>query len=162
MAVGRLRKLERAPIKWRAFLAQCRQAGIGKEAARDAWVYMARCEHYVDDTYHVAIDRRPDHGFPFPLVHLSIKRHDRVAMHDWRDLQEIKNQMVGVDAEAIELYPAESRVVDTANQYHLWAFPNGHRVPVGWTTRHVTDHPNFGAAKQRPRSGQPADAASSG
>jgi hypothetical protein len=37
-------------------------------------------------------------------------------VHDWRDLQRIKNQLVGPECEAVELYPAESRKVDTANQ----------------------------------------------
>jgi len=28
--------------------------------------------------------------------------------------------IVGEEHEAFEVYPAESRLVDTANQYHLW------------------------------------------
>lgn len=75
------------------------------------------------------------------MWHISIRRLDRECCHDWRDLQEIKNQIVGKECEAIEIYPAESRRIDTANQYHLWAFvdPN-YRVPIGWSQgRHVTD-----------------------
>jgi hypothetical protein len=34
-----------------------------------------------------------DSTFP-PLVHLSIRRADRSAIHDWRDLQRIKNELV--------------------------------------------------------------------
>ena len=54
-----------------------------------------------------------------PMVHLSIKRLDKEPIHDWRHLQRIKNELVGANCEALELYPAEDRVVDTANQYHL-------------------------------------------
>ena len=56
----------------------------------------------------------------FGIIHLSIKRHDREPVSDWRDMQEIKNQIVGKEHEAVEIYPADSRLVDTANQYHLW------------------------------------------
>lgn len=59
------------------------------------------------------------------MVHLSIKRNDRAPVSDWRDKQAIKNQLCGEDASGIELYPSEGRVVDTANQYHLWVFLDG-------------------------------------
>jgi hypothetical protein len=54
------------------------------------------------------------------LTHLSIRRIDREPCRDWRDFQEIKNKICGVEFEAVELYPAESRVIDMANQFHLW------------------------------------------
>lgn len=58
-----------------------------------------------------------------PLVHLSIRRQDRRAARDWRDFQRIKNQLAGPEFEGIEIYPQESRKIDTANQYHLWCLP---------------------------------------
>ncbi|OIQ65916.1 hypothetical protein GALL_525200 [mine drainage metagenome] len=51
---------------------------------------------------------------------LSILRKDGQPAHDWRDLQAIKTMMVGAEYEAIELYPAESRVIDVANETHLF------------------------------------------
>src|SRR5438477_359066 len=39
-------------------------------------------------------------------VHLSIKRVDGGPTHDWRELQAIKNDIVGPEREGIELYPA--------------------------------------------------------
>jgi hypothetical protein len=91
---------------------------------------------YKNDVYQVAV-RHPYPG----LVHLSVKRIDRQCIHDWRDLQEIKNQIVGEECEGIELYPAESRRIDTANQYHLWcATDPAYRFSVGWNQgRLVTD-----------------------
>ena len=86
--------------------------------------------------------------------YLSIKRNDKEPIHDWRDLQEIKNQICGEDSEAIEIYPAESRLMDTANQYHLWVFPKGSRIPVGYNVRVVIDEELTGennTAKQRAR-----------
>jgi hypothetical protein len=53
-------------------------------------------------------------------MHLSIKRYDRAPIRNWRHFQQIKNEVCGPESEAVELYPAESRLVDNANQYHLW------------------------------------------
>jgi hypothetical protein len=90
------------------------------------------------------------------IIWLSIKRIDKEPIHDWRDLQEIKNQLVGEENEGLEMYPAESRVVDSANQYHLWVFENPEfRFPFGFRERFVNaDEPKPGelgyGAKQRP------------
>jgi hypothetical protein len=56
-------------------------------------------------------------------LHLSIKRHDRRPIRDWRAFQRIKNELAGAEREAVELYPAERRLHDAANQYHLWVAP---------------------------------------
>ena len=71
--------------------------------------------------------------------YLSIKRNDRHWKHDWRHLQRIKNELVGDEAEAVELYPAESRLVDEANHYHLWVLPMGQKYPFGFDERVVSD-----------------------
>lgn len=67
---------------------------------------------------------------------LSIRDLDSTtAVHDWRVLQSIKNALAGPEWEAVELYPAESRLVDQANQYHLWCFPE--QLPFGFQERVV-------------------------
>ncbi len=105
---------------------------------------------YLNDKYQVntrLVASQP--GWP-PLLHLSIKRIDRAPVHDWRELQQIKNEIVGPDCEAVELYPAESRVVDTANQYHLWCLAApGTRFPFGFTTG-VRSEGSMGKSVQRP------------
>lgn len=70
-------------------------------------------------------------------IHLSIKRYDREPARDWRHLQSIKNEICGWEREAFELFPAESRLVDQANQTHLWVAPAGVQIPVGWSDRVV-------------------------
>lgn len=65
-------------------------------------------------------------------LHLSIKREDRLPCHDWRHLQAIKNEIVGPEAMAVEIYPPESQLVDTSNQYHLWVLPPKVRLPFGF------------------------------
>jgi hypothetical protein len=85
-----------------------------------------------------------------PMLHLSIKRRDKQPIHDWRDLQRIKNELVAPGCEAVEIYPAESRLVDTANQYHLFVYTDPtYRIPFGFTERLVTETPG-GNAVQRP------------
>lgn len=54
------------------------------------------------------------------VVHLNIRRIDGGPIfRDWRHFQQIKNELIGPECEAIELYPAESRLVDTSNKFHL-------------------------------------------
>lgn len=105
-----------------------------------------------NDLYQVAV--RPVSTDLGLLFHLSIKRLDREVIHDWRELQEIKNLVLGPEMEAVELYPAESRLVDTSNQYHLWALPGNQRWPFGFLKRAVTGEGleyHVPRAKQRPR-----------
>ena len=104
---------------------------------------IAGTEVWINDTYQVSVRHLKD------LVHLSIKRIDREPCQDWRDFQEIKNQLVGPECEGVELYPAESRKVDAANQYHLFVVPNAtYRFPFGFTVRAVSGGA-IGHSKQR-------------
>lgn len=83
------------------------------------------------------------------IVHLSIKTHDRQPRHDWRELQRIKNEICGAECEGVEIFPAESRLVDTANQYHLYVFRD-HRLPFGFQERLVSEESGVAGAVQRP------------
>lgn len=90
-------------------------------------------------------------GFP-RMVWMSIKRRDKGPIDEnrWRILQRIKNEVIGPEHEAVELYPAESRLVDTSNQYHLWVLADPlMRWPFGFTERLVGESSSHGA-RQRP------------
>lgn len=66
-----------------------------------------------------------------------------------RELPAIKNELVGPENEGVELYPAESRLMDSANQYHLWVLTDPEkRFPFGFTSRVVTEEA-FGKSVQR-------------
>jgi hypothetical protein len=67
---------------------------------------------------------------------LSIKRHDKAAIHNWQHLQQIKIDICGEMREGIEIYPAMSRIVDTCNQYHIWVLREG-MVNMGFKNRLV-------------------------
>jgi hypothetical protein len=105
------------------------------EARRRIIAYFATVELWANDLYQVEVERRPDE-----MVRMNIRRRDGYVGRDWRHLQQIKNEIVGPECEAIELYPAESRLVDTSNKYTLWAVPDPtFRFPFGWTARDVRE-----------------------
>ena len=60
------------------------------------------------------------------MVHLEVNRLDKRPTRLWADLQRIKNLFLGPECEAVELFPAESRLTDVSNHYHLW----GRRDPA--------------------------------
>lgn len=147
-------KLDMPPVK--DFIkGQMDLHGITRAQAKDAYNRLMGDEIFINDVYQVNVCRDPleQHArnkFP-AVVHLSVKRHDKQPIHDWRDLQSIKNLLVGREHEAIELYPAESRVVDTVNQYHLWVFADPEvRVPIGWRDRAVQEKMPGTNTEQRP------------
>lgn len=53
-------------------------------------------------------------------------------LHDWRDMQAIKNAICGPEAFAIEIYPPESDMVDMNNNYHLWVYLDGYELKFGF------------------------------
>ena len=62
------------------------------------------------------------------ITHLWIRRHDRKPLI-WRDMQRIKNELVGEHRAGVEVYPAQKDVVDDADIYHLWVLPQGFQLP---------------------------------
>jgi hypothetical protein len=103
-------------------------------------------EFWRNNLYLVEVNRNPNK----PMIYVSIRRLDRAPVHDWRHFQRIKNELVGAEYEGVELYPAESRLLDTANQYHLWVFKEPNlRFPFGFDERAVTSV-SLGGGKQRP------------
>jgi hypothetical protein len=108
---------------------------------------------FLNSRYQVDVrDADEVQGWP-RMKWLSIKRRDRAPVGEerFRDFQRIKNELVGKECEAVELYPAESRLVDTANQYHLWVIAEpGHIFPFGFTERVTCYKPKVGGAVQQP------------
>lgn len=122
----------------------------------------AKGEFWKNDIYQVQLRRSTGIGDPsrlrgrgefrgLPIIHLSIKRLDQQPIRDWRDLQEIKNQLVGPECEGIELFPAESRLTDTANQYHLFCIDDPtFRFGLGWNEGRFVISESGAGAVQRP------------
>lgn len=130
------------PIPWPRFYAECAKSGVTVEQAEKIYQELNDTETWINDMYVVSVDRSGEIG------HISIRRQDRGHAKDWRHFQQIKNELFGNEREAVELYPAESRVVDTVNQFHLWVLPEGFTVPCGF--RHgIKSVETFLNSKQR-------------
>ena len=59
---------------------------------------------YVNDLYEVHVD------YDFDIPHLSIKNNEKSTDIPWQHKQWIKNDILGEEFEACELFPAESRL----------------------------------------------------
>lgn len=57
------------------------------------------------------------------IPHLKVRRRDGRDGITWDVLQRIKNDMVGRDELAIEIFPPADQVVNDANIRHLWIVP---------------------------------------
>lgn len=78
------------------------------------------------------ITRFPEMG---GMIHLMIRRIDRKPIHNYYDLLRIKDQILGEEYEAVELYPARSRLVDEDHIYHLYALPNNQQFQFGMRSK---------------------------
>lgn len=129
--------MRRDPPTEAALARMMAETGRTREQVLETW-FSAADDYtvHVNSRYQVLRRQIGEHA-----VHLSIKRIDQEPMRSWRDLQRIKNELVGSECEAVELYPAESRLVDSANQYHLFAYTDpALRMPFGFDDgRLVTD-----------------------
>lgn len=92
-------------------------------------------EYWINDLYQVEVTRNEQY------TQLNIRRRDgRVILRDWRHFQQIKNEICGEECEGVELYPAESRLTDTSNKYHIWVINDPtFRFPFGFPDRDVSD-----------------------
>lgn len=98
------------------------------------WIPMRRvdssaldgCPVWQNDLYTTTVRHHAD-GWPLgggEWIQLGIYCEDGEPRHDFRAFQRIKNDICGSEWEAIELYPAESRLVDPSNYYLLWCAPS--------------------------------------
>lgn len=75
---------------------------------------------------------------------LAISRYDNAVM-SWEELQEVKNRIWGKLEFAVEVYPAQSYVVNAWNTRHLWRFAEG---ALEHAVRHACDHKEFVVARR--------------
>ena len=138
-----------------AFRSEAKTQALKRLVGDDNSLVERLPETWMNDRYVVTVDRYESGD----VMTLSIRRQDRGWPRDWRDFQRIKNEIAGDDAEAVELYPAEDRLVDTANQFWLWCTPRGERFPIGFDEGRMTsndDLANQVGAKQRDHESEPS------
>jgi len=62
------------------------------------------------------------------ITHLWIRRHDGNPPV-WREMQRIKDDLIGADRTGVEVYPTSEELVNAAPMYHLWVLPEGFKLP---------------------------------
>jgi len=119
---------------------------------------------FQNNLYFAILRREEDPELPALLV-LSLRRQDREPVTDWRDVQLLKNEILGPEQEMVQLFPAESRLVDTSNQFWLFGY-EGIAFPFGFSARYLSESTTIsvtggGPSVQRPFAPQhrPADLA---
>jgi hypothetical protein len=101
------------------------QIQTSKTVVFEQWqnsIYDVTVRRYINGSALHKINGRPE------FTYLGICSADGSARHDWRDMQRIKNQIVGEDWEGLELFPAEKRLLDPSNLFIIWCYP---AIPIG-------------------------------
>ena len=93
-----------------------KSAGCSLQQASENLENIAETPYYSNDVYGVGIFPSKEHGW----VNLQISRHDGHPPYSWEDKQRIKSELIGDENEGIELFPAESRLVNLEQTHHLW------------------------------------------
>lgn len=57
-------------------------------------------------------------------IHLLIQRIDNKPITSYMDLQEIKDDLLGEDVSAIEIFPKKVDLCNGSNARHLWSWKN--------------------------------------
>ena len=69
------------------------------------------------------------------VEHVTITRRkisaDGSGDFTWSEKQQIKDELFGKNRVAIEVYPAQDKLVDVADVYHLWVFDKNFKLPFG-------------------------------
>ncbi len=105
---------------WRELMAV---SGYAEKRAKEEVKKLEKHEIWANNIYQVNIghaDPKDTGGIGF--AHLIIRRLDNRPIHNWSHFQAIKNELVGLECEAVEMYPAERHLIDAKDHYHLWAF----------------------------------------
>lgn len=70
------------------------------------------------------------------VKHLMIVRCDGEQIKSWECLQRIKNEVLGYEVEAMEIFPKNSQLVNNSNMRHLWCL--AFDLPFGYKFRATT------------------------
>lgn len=115
-------------------------------------------EVWLSDRYQVIVRfvdaEDPDAVGRHGLVHLSVHAMDRSPVRSWRHMQQIKNEVMGAERVAVEIFPPESELVDTSNEYHLWVMPAKTQLPFGFKDRFVSTHEDVQTFNNEPHKGR--------
>lgn len=109
--------------------------GMPENQARARVEWMKSQEVFVNNLYQVNVEPLSN-----DMAHIIIRRLDKQPVHNWQHFQQIKNDILGDECEAVEIYPPESKLVDAKHHYHLWGFTKpGRTLGLGFTDRQIAD-----------------------
>jgi len=87
--------------------------------------WMTRC--YMNNRYVVMIHDDAPMTNGIKATRAMVQKHnDQPILNHWAEMQRIKNELFGTETTAIEYYPAESQLMNSANIYWLWILPPEH------------------------------------
>jgi hypothetical protein len=78
-----------------------------------------------------------------PVIHVIIFRQDGQAIAGWDEVQRIKAEIFGEEANAYEVYPPKDHTVNSFNARHLWIMKE-----LNFGYRFRADTPNDVAAAE--------------
>jgi hypothetical protein len=127
--------------------------GVSREDVLDLHEYFKRCTVVENSRYWVSCGKRPATDRCDALIYLMIGRWDGepAGPERYRDFMRIRDELVGFEHEAAEIYPQRSVEIDTENVYHLWVCESEHsRFPFGWRRARAVRREAAPGTKQRP------------
>lgn len=64
-------------------------------------------------------------------VHVVVRAKDKATQVTWVVKQRLKDELLGPQRLAIEVFPPVKDLVDQADAYHLWVLPENFQLPFG-------------------------------
>jgi len=85
---------------------------------------------FSNNRYVVMIDDNAKMTGDITAIKAMVQRHDdKPIPNHWREMQAIKNELLGEQEVGIEFYPATTKLEDHHNIYWLWLLPTG-KLPI--------------------------------
>ena len=114
------------------------QIEFKKSLAQEFGISSVNCKRFFHNTHYyvMCFEQKTEWG---TVDHLMVADHKGRKINDhWQFLQRVKNEIMGKERLAIEVYPPSSELVNQVNAYHLWVLPEGFKLPFGlnsgWST----------------------------
>lgn len=109
------------------------------ESCKERWDWKV-LRYFQSSFYRVSFYIQPvEENRPWPMGLLSYRRKDGKVIVGWREKLLIKDCIAGTESEAVEIFPHHARLLDMANQSHLWVMPGNQMVPFGYRNPRLTE-----------------------
>ena len=102
-----------------------------KLLAAEFGIFPINCKRFFHNTHYyvMCFEQKSDWG---TIDHLMIAdRKGRKSDDHWQFLQRVKNEIMGEERLAVEVYPPVTQLINQVNAYHLWVLPEGFKLPFG-------------------------------